>query len=152
MKKVNKSALWTWFPNMLSSKWSCTFGSIVRSVGRVWCLEKLRKSEAFCEVSLEWNRYFGYWKKSYQILWRSPPREGSRILRYWFVARPAFYEVPPEWVWDFFRYWLVARPGWISARIWGFGKSWRGYFWTLTLTLTPEDLWTPFWITLEGEI
>ena len=46
--------------DMLSGECSYTFGSVVRSVGRVRCLEKLWKLEAFCDVSLEWDRYFGY--------------------------------------------------------------------------------------------
>ena len=47
--------------DMLSGECSYTFGSIVRSVGRVQCLEKLWKLEAFCEVYQEWDQYFGYW-------------------------------------------------------------------------------------------
>ena len=46
---------------MMSEECSNTFGSLVKAVGRVLCLEKLRKLEVFCEVSLEWDRYLGYW-------------------------------------------------------------------------------------------
>ena len=52
--------------DMWSKECSYTFGSVVRSVGRVWCSEKLRKFQAFCEVSLECDRYFVYWLKPYQ--------------------------------------------------------------------------------------
>ena len=47
--------------DILSGDCSYTFGSVVRSVGRIQSLEKLWKLEACCEVSLEWDRYFGYW-------------------------------------------------------------------------------------------
>ena len=46
---------------MLSGECSNNFRSIVRSEGQFRCLEKLWKLEVFCEVSLEWDRYFGYW-------------------------------------------------------------------------------------------
>ena len=46
---------------LLSGEYSYTFGSVVKAVGRIRCLEKLWKLEVFCEVSLEWDRYFGYW-------------------------------------------------------------------------------------------
>ena len=42
----------------MSGECSYTFGSVVRSVGRVRCLKKLWKLEAFSEVSQEWDRYF----------------------------------------------------------------------------------------------
>ena len=46
--------------NIVLGECSYTFGSVVRTVGQVRYLEKMRKLEAFCEVSLKWDRYFGY--------------------------------------------------------------------------------------------
>ena len=43
---------------MLSGEYSYTFGSVVKAVGRVRCLEKLWKLKVFCEVSLEWDRFW----------------------------------------------------------------------------------------------
>ena len=41
--------------DMLSEEGSYTFGSVVRSVGRVGRLEKFWKLEEFCEFSKEWH-------------------------------------------------------------------------------------------------
>ena len=80
--------------DILSRVGTYIFGFVVRSKGQVRCLKNLWKLEAFSEVSPEWDQYFGFLQNPCQIMWRTFPREGSKILRYWLVARLAFCEVP----------------------------------------------------------
>ena len=74
---------------MLSGECSYTFGSVVKAVGRVRCLEKLWKLEVFCEVSLEWDRYLGYWYKHTRF-WKVFPERGVEnlvVLGVWIPLR-----------------------------------------------------------------
>ena len=63
LKLEFESEIWEDFgaSMMFSGECSYTFGSGVKAVGQVQCLEKLWKLEVFSEVSLEWDQYFGYW-------------------------------------------------------------------------------------------